>query len=514
MPEIDAYILNPCQFVISLLMGITLLAKPAIATSPTKLTSIPEFSTRTRLAIKQVYLPYSLPDQTSGQSTILLEGRSSSVPPHNLAPEPDLPATEPSIDTSSIPENSNSRLDVLLQNLELVNSIEDEQIKVELLLELAIQFIEFGSAETGQELFSQALELIRSFNSAQVRVVFFLKASQQHEQIGQLDLAIARVNEALDSASTIDNAETRAIALANIAERYADLLEPALTANALIQAKAAAEQVDDSREQASIFAELAVQYADLGQYEQASQLIALGQQAIIDAEIAEANRTPLQPTNWAGNVGLAGNFFSGADRRGVFTFSAGAERQWQRDAFRTGLRLTYDVDSDRTDRDQFTGQFTTDSRHYFSNRLQYFVSTQVGSSDLENLQLGASLTTGVGINLWRATSDQTLDLQVGVGARYENFRDEDEDFDPISANFGLSYQDLLFDAFRIDQSFSVELPLGDLPDYLIQSQTNLRIPITNEWSFENLLRLTYTGEPADDNPSLIFNLQTGIRYDF
>ncbi len=507
MPEIDVFVLRCHRLVLPLLIGVALL-KPAIASAQIK-----PMSTDTRSQFywgaKQAYLPYSVLGQPGDSPDYGSDAESAPEPPPVNQPE-----TAASIQLPLEREISNPRLDALQHSLELANEIENDSIKAELLLRLATQFIQAGLNETGQELGADALELIRALGSAQSRVDLLLKASQQQEQVDQPARAIAYVNEALDSANAIDNARSRAIALVGIAERYADLLEPALVANALVQATAATDRIDNLRDRSSILAELALQYADLGQYEQSSQLVALGQQALADAAIADANQTPLQPTDWAGNVGLAGNFFSGADRRGIFTFSLGAERQWERDAFRTGLRLTYDVDSDRTDRDQLTGQFTTDGRHYFSNRWQYFVSTQVRSDDLENLNLGANLTTGLGINVWRAAPDRSLDLQVGVGARYENFRDEDEDFDPISANFGFNYQDLLFETFRFGQSLSVDLPVGDFPDYLIQSQTTLRIPITDEWSFENLLRLTYTGEPAENNPNLIFNLQTGIRYDF
>ncbi|MGJ3253065.1 MAG: DUF481 domain-containing protein [Elainellaceae cyanobacterium] len=410
---------------------------------------------------------------------------------------------------------SQQRLDLLQQTIALASTVEDEQDRARLLLDVARQYAALGLDDSATDLLSQILELALTLDTSQAKSSLLLALSHQHGDLGQAVIALEVADFAYDVALDIENSQSRAIALIDVAARYADLLEPARSANALNQATAAADRLQDRDEQAALLADLALQYADLGQYDRSSQLLARSQQAIAAARETDENSTPLDPRPWDGNIGLAGNVFSGERTRGVFTLLAGAERRWARDAFNVGVRVAYDFDEGRTDDEtNISGQFTIEERHYFSTRWQYFVNSQVASDNFENLNLRATLTTGLGINLWRASSDERLDLQLGVGARYENFRDDGDDFNPISANVGLDYQDILLNDLRLNQTFSVGVPLDDAADYLIQSQTNLRIPIADNWSFDNLVRLTFSGEPGPDNPNLIFNLQTGIRYDF
>ncbi|MGJ3246559.1 MAG: DUF481 domain-containing protein [Elainellaceae cyanobacterium] len=410
---------------------------------------------------------------------------------------------------------SQQRLDLLQQTIDLATTVEDEQDRVRLLLDVVQQYADLELRDPAVELLSQILDLTLNLDNAQAKSSSLLAISKQYGDLGQTVSALEIADSAFEAALDIGSSQSRAIALIDVAARYADLLEPARAAEALSHATTAADRVQDRDDRAALWADLALQYADVGQYDQSSQLLARSQQAIAEARDADENPTPLDPRPWDGNIGLAGNVFSGERTRGVFTLLAGAERRWARDAFKVGVRVAYDFDEGRADDEtNISGQFTLEERHYFSPRWQYFVNSQVASDNFENLNLRATLTTGLGINLWRASSDERLDLQLGVGARYENFRDDGDDFNPISANVGLDYQDILLNDLRLNQTFSVGVPLDDAADYLIQSQTNLRIPIADNWSFDNLVRLTFSGEPGPDNPNLIFNLQTGIRYDF
>lgn len=344
--------------------------------------------------------------------------------------------------------------------------------------------------------------------------------------IAERSIALGRRTEALNAlaqaSSHIDTLEsplTQAQQLQHIAAQLADLLEPSRAMAALQQAEGLLTQPLSSAQQAAILTSLAIQYADLGQQAKGAALLAQAQ-TLTDLEdppssppSAPKPSTPLVPQLWDGSVGLQGNLFSGESSRGVIALNADVDRQWERTALDLGLQLTYNIDDDVDDPDQFSARFTADAQHYIARNWQYFVNSSVASDDLENLQLRATLFNGVGVTLLRS-GDRELGLRTGVGVRYENFEEESSDFNSPSLSVGLTYRDRLLDLVQVRQSLDFDAPFGDVSDYLFRSQTSLRIPISDRWSFDQGLRLTLSGESAPDNPGLLLNLQTGLRYQF
>ncbi|MGF1535133.1 MAG: DUF481 domain-containing protein [Elainellaceae cyanobacterium] len=350
----------------------------------------------------------------------------------------------------------------------------------------------------------------------------WLAIAERYTALNQQPEAIAALSEASSRVESLREPLDRAERLQQIAAHLADLLQPSQAMAALMQAEALLLAQPPSEQRTAVLASLALQYADLGQQSRGNALITQAQAQMEEmqaqsptssGQVPSSTRTPLTPQPWDGSVGLLGSLFSGESSRGVIALSANADRQWSRTALDLGLQLTYNIDDDVDDPDQLSTRFTLDAAHYFAENWQYFIDGSLVSDDLENLELRASLFNGIGATLLRS-GDRELGVRTGIGARFENFEEEGADFNSPSLSVGLTYQDQVLDLVRIQQSLNLDAPFGDFSDYLLRSQTSLRIPISDRWSFDQGLRLTLSGERAPDNPGLLLNLQTGLRYQF
>ena len=355
----------------------------------------------------------------------------------------------------------------------------------------------------------------------------WLAIAERYMRLGLEPAALDALTQAEAAVAALEAPLIQAQQLQAIAARRADLLQPSQAVAALNQARNLVPQIPAP--QASILlTALALQYADLGQTEVSNALLAQAEALVLVAQAetedldnaaqdgpppVPAPATPLTPQPWEGTVGLLGSLFAGESSRGVVSLTAEADRQWERTAADFGLQLTYNIDDDENDPDQFSIRFNAEAEHYLQDNWQYFVDSSIVSDDLENLQLRATLFNGVGIRLLRR-EDRELGIRTGLGIRYENFEAEGPDVNPPSLSFGITYRDRLFDLVRLQQSLNFDTPLGDVEDYLFRSETSLRIPISTRWSFDQGLRLTLSGERAPNNPGLLMDLQTGLRYRF
>ncbi|MGB3491912.1 MAG: DUF481 domain-containing protein [Elainellaceae cyanobacterium] len=381
-----------------------------------------------------------------------------------------------------------------------------------------------GQAVEADRYLRAALELIPQIESESEQVSALLAIADLYAKYGEQEAVLIPLAAAEQLAETTIEPLLRAQLWMAIATRYADLLQPAQAGTALTMAQQSIEAAELSESQAIALAQLAIQSADLGQTDAVAGLVAQSQEILTalaedrsianDANESEVASSGLTPRPWSGSFGLQSSVFSGDRTRGVVTLSGTAERQWRQHFLDLSLRLTYNFDGARDDADLFSGEWVADSLHYGSEDVQFFVNSSVASDNLENLNLRARLAAGASFTIWQVASDRRLDLQTGLSARYENFEDQDDEFTPVSASLGLNYQDIWFSTLRFKQSFTFDVPIAESNNILFQSQTDLGIPISDRWSFNNSARLTLSGNPGNDNPPLLFNLQTGLQYAF
>ncbi|MDJ0901797.1 MAG: DUF481 domain-containing protein [Xenococcus sp. MO_188.B8] len=131
----------------------------------------------------------------------------------------------------------------------------------------------------------------------------------------------------------------------------------------------------------------------------------------------------------------------------------------------------------------------------------------------------SELFVGSGLNLWRGDSrGEFLDFQLGLGPSYKydfiDFEQRHNQIDPALAII-LSGRGFSIGKAKLNQSLVIVPPLNDFNNYVITFDTNLSIPLSEEWSLSNRLFLRYRNELVfEANPNWEFFFTTGFEYKF
>ncbi len=374
-------------------------------------------------------------------------------------------------------------------------------------------------APEAEGILRRSLQLADTITNPHQKARLLAQIASQYGKIGQRMPALEILARAVEAADRIDNSLDKAVILSQIAQEYYRLGDREQAANFFAATVEAANGIEDAALRGSLLAEIALKYTEMGEYNAAEALLSQSQEAITTAAAPPPPPVlfPFQPIPWTGTIGLGSYFFSGTKTTSIITLDADIERKWPRDQIDIFLRLINDFDDSRQAPDEeveFEGRFETEYRHHITSRWQYFVNYAARRDTLEDMNVRTNLYTGPGINLWRAPNSRTLDMQLGLGARYEDSSTRNNDFDVPVAQFRLRYKDIYFDSLKLRQFSTLEIPLNDTSDYYIESNTGLSIPITNGWSFNNAVRFRYSAIPTLDNPNVRVNWQTGIEYEF
>ncbi|HIK12327.1 MAG TPA: DUF481 domain-containing protein [Oscillatoriaceae cyanobacterium M33_DOE_052] len=374
-------------------------------------------------------------------------------------------------------------------------------------------------APEAEGILRRSLQLADTITNPHQKARLLAQIASQYGKIGQRMPALEILARAVEAANQIDNSLDKAEIFSQIAQEYYRLGDREQAANLFAATVEAANGIEDAALRGSLLAEIALKYTEMGEYNAAEALLSQSQEAITTAAAPPPPPVlfPFQPIPWTGTIGLGSYFFSGTKTTSIIALDADIERKWPRDQIDIFLRLTNDFDDSRQAPDEeveFEGRFETEYRHHITSRWQYFVNYAARRDTLEDMNVRTNLYTGPGINLWRAPNSRTLDMQLGLGARYEDSSTRNNDFDVPVAQFRLRYKDIYFKNLKLRQFFTLELPFNDPNDYYIESNTSLSIPITNGWSFNNAVRFRYSAIPTLDNPNVRVNWQTGIEYNF
>ncbi|MCT7970160.1 DUF481 domain-containing protein [Laspinema sp. D1] len=371
-----------------------------------------------------------------------------------------------------------SNLPILEQALELVNTLEEPEAKATLLTEIALKFAEISQEERAQILLADALIAANEIEADSVRVRAKTAIARAYFDLGQAETAADLVSEALANAN----------------------------------------RLDDPGVKSSLLAEIALTYDAMGYSDRSLAILSESRDIARDRRSAEPPALfPFEPTDWEGRVGLGASFFSGTKITSRTTFNFALERQWPTDEVDFRISFTNDYDDSRVppvDDNQIKAQLHGEYRHHATERYQYFISSLVRRDEPDGIDVRTNLYTGPGINIWRAGPDQSFDMQLGLGIRYEDSNRRQDDLDFPVAQYRMRYKDVYFDFLSLRQFLTFELPFDDLNDYYMESSTTLGIPIVQGWSFNNNLILRYANNPSLDNTSLRVDFVTGIEYKF
>ncbi len=409
-------------------------------------------------------------------------------------------------------------LGLILTNLTFLQPINAENIEIQEStkknLNLTNQLVD---SQAKYQVLSEALAVANTIEDPKSKASLLSQIANQYidTEISEVAVASDILSQALAVTDKIEDFAAKANILKDIALTYIKLNNNPLATEILSEAETVANNIENPEQQASILTDIALKYTEIGQHQKSSQLLAKSQEIIVAASRPPV-LFPFQPTPWLGNVGVNLNFSSDQDTTSVTTLSFGLERQLPKDNFDLRLSLSNDYDDSRVSDDQndFSGDIMAEYRHHFSKNWQYFVSTRSLRNDDDGIRIRSNLYTGPGINIWRAGPEQTLDMQLGAGVRYEDSNRRTDDFDGPVFQYKLRYYNIVFSSLRLRQFLIFELPPENTEDYYIESSTTLSVPLTKGWSFDNSLLMKYSGIPTFNNPNFRINFQAGIKYDF
>lgn len=372
-----------------------------------------------------------------------------------------------------------------------------------------------GAISPPPDVLLEALEVADTIEDAEIKAGMLIEIAGKYAQIGDREIALDLLSEALELTDTLEETEVKATVLNAIAINYVALEQFSLAQDTLSLALAEINALEESEKKASLLAEIALNYAAIGEAQISSQLLSESQE-VVAAALAPPVYFPLEPTPWQGSLSLGISLNSDSSTTGVATLIGTLERTWPRNEFYTQLGLTSNFDDSRASDDQnrVSGYLTANYKYHFSERWQYFFNSYVWRDDANDVDFRSSLATGVGINLWRAGSARSLDMQLGVGVGFESSERDTEEVDFPLIQYRIFYRDLFFDSLAFRQSFTFEVPANNADDYFIQSSTTISVPLSQQWALDNSLIFEYFALPLENNPNLEMQLRTGLQYSF
>lgn len=412
---------------------------------------------------------------------------------------------------------SGSTLFYTRQELEIKETLKlSELIKTIKILDLGKQAN--GLSQSTLEILEEALEVAQSLEEPELKIRLLTEIALKYGEISQADRAQMLLADALIAANDIEEDSVQVRAKTAIARAYFQLGEAETAGDLLSEALATANSLDDPEVKSSLLAEIALSYDAIGYSDRSLAILSESRDIARGTQAAESTALfPFEPTGWQGQVGLGASFFSGDKITSETTFDFALERQWPTDEVDFRISFTNDYDDSRVapeEDNQIKGQIDAEYRHHATERYQYFISSLVRRDEPDGIDIRTNLYTGPGINIWRAGPDRSFDMQLGLGIRYEDSNRRRDDLDFPVAQYRMRYKDVYFDFLSLRQFLTFELPFDDLEDYYLESSTTLGIPIIQGWSFNNSLILRYASNPSLDDPNLRVDFVTGIEYEF
>ncbi len=380
-----------------------------------------------------------------------------------------------------------SQVSRLAQTLEMINEIEDSQVKVMLLNDLALSYSKLGEVENAKEILTQSLSITENFEDVTLKITTITEIAHAYYKIGEKEQASKLLENTINSVN----------------------------------------KIEDQLLQSQLLLKISLKYGEIGQEETSQMLLSQSQETIIKAS-QTAIEFPFQQTGSRLNLGLNGNVGSFRDTTARVGVRTNFYQQWPEEDIYLDGNLSVSYDSDRSVNNYRPSSFIKSVyRRHFNPQWNFFTgffnSTNqdlfASENDSEDLSIISNLIVGAGFNLWRGDSiRQFLDIQLGVGPRYEyeyiDFEKRRDEIDPTVALllFGRGFA---IDSASINQTFAIIPSVDNFNNYNVTSDTELSIPISDRWSLSNRIFFRYRNEVSlEENPNLEFLFTTGVNYRF
>ena len=230
-----------------------------------------------------------------------------------------------------------------------------------------------------------------------------------------------------------------------------------------------------------------------------------------------------EESGWTGAVSLGGSLSAGTTNSFSGNLSIGGEREWGANL----LRLNFDAKYGTTKRKYTAGVTDTDEqklkqylRHSFSDRFYLYAEAEQGRDSVRNIDQRILVTVGPGYKVWDDEDGAFLDLEGGIGYRYENLGGitdpvlvREKSRNDITGRAAFTFKDK-FGAADFDQTGEFILPFNETNGWLARAETKLSFPILESWSFVNTLGLEYNNAPAKDTDKFELDYIVSLEYMF
>ncbi|MDJ0659147.1 MAG: hypothetical protein QNJ42_06610 [Crocosphaera sp.] len=373
------------------------------------------------------------------------------------------------------------------KNLEMIDQIDNIQLKVKLLNDLSLSYYKIGEVEQAKEILAQSLSFAENFDEQELKITAIIEIANYYYKIGQNKQALNVLDQAIPFINTLDN----------------KLIQGQLLLNA------------------------AFQYETMQQEKKAA--LFLSQSQTLTAKASQPSpEFPFKETPSQFKMGVTGNVASFRDTTGFLGVDIDYGKQWTKQDIRFDGNLYFGYDSSRSVNNYRPGGLMTAVyRRHFDEDWNFFVDffssvnedLYSARNDDEDLTIITGLWLGAGLNLWRGKSNnEFLDFQLGVGPRYEydyvNFKQRKNEASPT---LGIIFLGRGFSVgkAKINHTFAFLPALDELDDLVLTSNTELSYPITERWSFVSRLFLRHRSDKVlEENPDLNMFFSTGLEYSF
>lgn len=367
-----------------------------------------------------------------------------------------------------------------------------------------------------KKLLEDLRNLIDKIDDLEVKTEMLINLALQYYQLNELEITKTILNEALEVSKKVKDNSSKTLLMLKIATTYIEIEELETASKILDQAKDSSQKITDNSIKAALLMNLASKYEQIGNSEKAEIITTEVDTIVAKIEDPPPN-FPFQPLPFKGQINFGNNLFFAKNTLASFSIGGNFNKIWETGQIDLYVKFlnSYDSSRDSGDENRILFDVVTQYKHYFKETTYLFGNLGYLQNDFSGIDNKFSYFTGLGFNLWRgSTENETFNMQLGIGDLFQNSDIKNKNAPFPVFQYAFVYKDLFFTNWKFEQLFTLEIPVRKKANYFVDSRTMVTIPTINNWSVFTSLDLRYFGVPRFDEPNLSTNFTAGIRYDF
>ncbi len=301
-------------------------------------------------------------------------------------------------------------------------------------------------ASSKKNLLEDSRNLIDKIDNPQIKTEMLINLALQYYELNQLGITREILNEALETSEDVKDNSAKTLLMIKIASIFIEIKDLETASAILAQALESSEKIKDNSAKATLLTDLASKYQQIGDYEQAEMILA--EVDIIVAEIENPPPTfPFEPTPIEGQILLGTNLSFAKDTIANFNIGANFGKRWATDEINLYFKFlnSYDNSRDSGDENRILLDVITQYKHYLRERVYVFGNLAYLQDDFTGNDSRFSYFGGLGFNVWQgAKKNQTLNMQLGIGDLVQNSTIKNKNAPFPVFQYALIYKDLFF----------------------------------------------------------------------